>query len=319
MKPKFQTNFALRYNAFGDPRRVLSLETSDLTCRKADALRVKMTYVPINPSDIIPLTGAYRHLISPPRMAGYEGVGKVVGAPPHLTCMLGQRVLPLRCDGTWQRYVDCDPQIAVPVPHEIPDTLAARAYINPFSARFLLRKWPVAGKNVIITGAGSNIAALLAQWAQDDGAAQITGIYRSPQRRIWLEALGVLAIAESDGMGIEVAARRADITFDAVGGTVGSKVLNTMRFGTEFVGYGLLSGQTVLTMSRNAATHRRFHLRDVLGELDPEAWQNCFRSIWPKLATVKLQDTMEFPLERWQEALEVFETPGRAKKPMLKF
>ena len=63
----------------------------------------------------------------------------------HKAHMIGKRVLPLRGSDTWQRYVDCDPETAVPVPDDIPGTLAARAYINPLSA-------------------------LLSQWVQADGA-----------------------------------------------------------------------------------------------------------------------------------------------------
>ncbi|WP_102875601.1 zinc-dependent alcohol dehydrogenase family protein [Phaeobacter inhibens] len=314
-----QLNLALRYHSFGNPRDVLKLESSQLVQRSADALRVRMTCAPINPSDIIPVTGAYRHLTTPPKTAGYEGFGRVVEASPQFAHLLGQRVLPLRGDGTWQRYVDCDPEIAVPVPDSISDSLAARGYINPLSAQFLLQKWPVANKRVIITGAGSNIAALLIQWAQADGAAQITGIYRSPERRDRLETLGVLPVAERDIYSVDAEAREADITFDAVGGPVGSRILNRMRLGTECVGYGLLSGQPVLPDSQNTAAHRRFHLRDELSKLDPEAWQNCFLSIWPRLAAAKLQEIQRIPFEDWQKALDLFEMPGRAHKPMLQF
>lgn len=318
MKTQFQENLALRYHGFGDPHHVLRLERSETKSRPPKLLRVRMTYAPINPSDIIPITGAYSHLIVPPKTAGYEGVGKVVCAPPHMAYMLGKRVLPLRGDGTWQRYVDCDPQIAVPVPDNISDTLAARAYINPLSAHHMLERWPVAGRNVVITGAGSAIAALLAQWAQANGAVAIRGIYRSPQRRNWLRSLGVEPIAEDDAIQVEEAARQADVTYDAVGGKLGSTVLNSMRSGTEFIGYGLLSGQQVQAAAEGGATHRRFHLRDTLQDLHPSTWQESFRVIWPRLSASRLQDTKIFPLKRWQDALNAFGVPGRTQKPLIK-
>ena len=314
---QFQDNLALRYNRFGNPREVLSLEHAAKAPAASGGLRVRMTYAPINPSDLIPVTGAYRHLIVPPMTAGYEGVGVVVSAPADMVSMVGQRVLPLRAEGPWQRYVDCDPHIAVPVPQDVPDAIAARAYINPVSALHLLRLWPVTGKTIIITGAGSGIASLLAQWAQAHGAANIYGIYRSPQRRDWVAGLGMRPVAEDDAAMVATAAKEADITFDAVGGPLGAAVLNTMRAGAEFVGYGLLSGQQVLPSKQTAAHHRRFHLRDVLGGLDTAGWQQCFRTIWPRLATVRLPDTQVFPLDHWAEALDAFDRPGRAEKPLL--
>lgn len=39
--------------------------------------------------------------------------------------------------------------------------LAARAYINPLTALLVLRRWPVAGQNIVLTAAGSSCASLL--------------------------------------------------------------------------------------------------------------------------------------------------------------
>ncbi|MDJ0626892.1 MAG: zinc-dependent alcohol dehydrogenase family protein [Rhodobacter sp.] len=298
---------------------MLTLESSPLKPGPEHVLRVEMIYAPVNPSDLIPMTGAYSHLITLPMIAGYEGVGRVISAPPGMTRMLGRRVLPLRGAGTWQRYVDCDPAIAVPVPDDIPDTLAARAYINPLSAVCMLRNWPVCDRRIAVTGAGSSIAALLAQWAQADGAANVSGIYRSPQRRTWLEDLGVGPVSENDPASIEACARQADIVFDSVGGTLGSAILSAMRPGTEFVSYGLLSGQPVLPSPGARAAHRRFHLRDVLRNLSTPAWQESFSPLWPRLRAAKMPGVEIFPVEFWRDALDAFHTPGRRQKPLLEF
>ncbi|VDZ88844.1 alcohol dehydrogenase [Lelliottia amnigena] len=71
-----------------------------------------MLFSPVNASDLIPMTGAYRHRTPLPAVAGYEGVGVVTEGPPH---WLGKRVLPLRGQGTWQNSVDCPMALAVPV------------------------------------------------------------------------------------------------------------------------------------------------------------------------------------------------------------
>ncbi|MFQ1702237.1 zinc-dependent alcohol dehydrogenase family protein [Loktanella agnita] len=310
-------NLALRYHKFGDPRAVLTMDSSQTGRCAPDMLRVAMRYAPINPSDLIPITGAYRHLILPPMTAGYEGFGTVVSAPATLAEMIGRRVLPLRGSGTWQRYVDCDPHLAVPVPDDIPDTLAARAYINPVSAYHMLRLCPVAGKHVIITGAGSFIAALLAQWAQARGATRVTGIYRTAVRRDWLASLGVDPLAENDMAAIKATAKNADIAFDAVGGPVGAAVLGNMPLGAEFVSYGLLSGQPLFPPAGTVAAYRRFHLRDVLRDQSTAEWQAGFRQIWPQLRIAQLPGTEVFPLAQWHDALDMFETPGRAFKPLL--
>ncbi len=106
-----------------------------------------MRFAPVNPSDLIPVTGAYRHRTRLPAVAGYEGLGEVVAAPYGSRLAAGQRVLPLRGGGTWQRFIDLDETWLVPVPPAVDDLLAARGYINPLTAMLMLKRWPVAGKN----------------------------------------------------------------------------------------------------------------------------------------------------------------------------
>ena len=309
---------ALIYPQFGQPRDVLQLGDQP-TVFDPQRLAVRMQMAPINPSDLIPITGAYSHLIKPPMVAGYEGVGIVKAAPASHQHLIGRRVLPLRGEGTWQDIVQCDPDIAVPVPDGIRDDLAARSYINPLTALQLLRMWPVAGQRIILTGAGSFIAAILAQWALQDGAREVIAVYRAPSRRKGLEALGVRAVHESDLDEIRRLSAGATIAFDAVGGTLGASVMNAMPAGGEFVGYGLLSGQPVFPTAQTRANMRRFHLRDVLKDLTPSAWQEAFVPLWPRLLDADLPAATVFPMSQWRDALDEFERSGRPAKPVLSF
>lgn len=310
-------NFALWYHKFGEPLSVLTLEKATLDTRSTSHIRVRMIAAPINPSDLIPITGAYRHTVTPPRIAGYEGVGIVVEAERDAAELSGCRVLPLRGPGTWQTFVDCDPAWAVPVPDNINDELATRSYINPLAAYLMLKKWPVRGKRVLLTGAGSACAALLAQWATDADALEVVGIYRSKERLSSLTQLGVKPIHIESVAVINTAALDTDIVFDAVGGAVGSHILSCMGATGDFVSYGLLSGQP-LKVTTNATQAQRFHLRDILEATTPAQWQQWFRELWPLLKRAKLPDVAYFPIESWQEALALFYEPGRLSKPVLK-
>jgi NADPH:quinone reductase-like Zn-dependent oxidoreductase len=176
---------------------VLSLQTLKAEELAADRVRVAMTLSPVNASDLIPITGAYRHRITLPAIAGYEGVGTVIQAPAQAAHLLGKRVLPLRGQGTWQRLVDSPLAFTVPVPDDISDTLAARAYINPLAALLMLNLYPPAGKHVLITAAGSDCAALLGQWALKRGALSVTGVHRSPVHRQKLAECGIQPLEET--------------------------------------------------------------------------------------------------------------------------
>lgn len=311
-------NASLCYRSFGPPLDNLELVESDAVSRPEGALRVAMSLVPVNPSDLIPVTGAYAHRIALPAVAGYEGVGVVVGASPAYSGLIGRRVLPLRGAGTWQRFVDCDPRLAVPVPEDVGDVVAARGYINPLAATMLLRRWPVRGKRVLLTAAGSTCAGLLGTWARQDGAAEVNGILRSPGGAARLSALGIAPVSQNDNRAIDRLADGADLTFDALGGSLATRILARMKPGSSFVGYGLLSGRPVVPSRSNRAGLYRFHLRDEIAPMAPAAWQQAFRVLWPRLLRTALPEVATFPLPQWRAAIRHFSTPGTGK-PLIGF
>lgn len=309
-------NLALAYRQFGDPLSVLTLESSPVTPCAADLLRVEMQFAPINASDLIPMTGAYRHRVMPPLIAGYEGVGTVIHAPRAFHYLLGQRVLPLRSGGTWQRVIDCDPQIAVPVPSDICSTLAARAYINPLAALLMLKQWSPAGKRVLITAGGSACALLLAQWARQMGAIGITAIHRAPQHAARLQQLGIASLLETQREDIAAAAQQSDVVFDAVGGDVGQLIWHALPAEAQFVAYGVLSGKPVRVNAAHPALHW-FHVRHTLEDLAHPDWQQLFCLLWPLLRNSDCGETAIFPLAHWRDAIHDYHQSGRIRKPLL--
>lgn len=306
---------ALWFRRFGPPAEVLSLESTPPSPRPPGRVRVRMTAAPVNPSDLIPITGAYRHRVSPPRVAGYEGCGVVVEADEP--ARIGRRVLPLRGDGTWQTFVDADPELLVPVPDNVPDDLAARAYINPLAARLMLEAHPPSGRRILLTAAGSACARMLGAWALAEGARGVVAVHRSAVHGPSLAAMGMDAIGQDD----PALARRAagcDLAFDAVGGPLADAILAALPRSADFVSYGLLSGLPFRPAAGGLALHR-FHLRDRLEGVSPATWRGWFDRFWPRLRSVDLPDVRRFPLADWREALAAFDEPGRTFKPMLTF
>ena len=307
---------SLIYEAFGDPLSTLKVAEASLPTLAAGWLRVVMTYAPVNPSDLIPVTGAYAHRIDLPATAGYEGVGHVIEAADGLSHWLGRRVLPLRGEGTWQFIVDCPASHAVCVPETVEDQIAARAYINPLAAWTMLRRWPVRNKTVLLSGAGSNCADYLGHWAYLQGAAHVFGIYRSQSRLTRMRELGIEPVSIGDESHIELAARRADITFDALGGGVASHVIASMPEASVFVGYGLLSGLPIRMPGKRSASYARFHLREHLPGAGDGGMDEAFAQIWPRLKDFDMAPAQIFPARRWREAIEYQASPG-AVKPVL--
>lgn len=307
---------ALWFRDFGNPLDVLRLEENSLPPLADKRIRVRMIAAPINPSDLIPVTGAYAHRVRPPLVCGYEGVGIVIEGQGEGTSLIGRRVLPLRGAGTWQTHVDCDPAWAVPVPDDIRDALAARAYINPMATFLMLKTHDPRGKRILLSAAGSTCAALLAQWALDGGASDVTGIYRSETHLPELKALNLTPVSCDDVATIAAAARRADLVFDAVGGDLGSLILRHVPKQARFVSYGLLSG-TMVEIPPTGPYPERFHIRDHLEGLSPDIWQGWFRALWPRLRQSHMPEATLFPLTDWRIALAEFATAGRKFKPAL--
>ncbi|WP_416240359.1 zinc-dependent alcohol dehydrogenase family protein [Salinisphaera orenii] len=297
-----RNNLVLRYRSFGPPTEQLVLERSELANTPERKLRVAMSAAPVNPSDLIPVSGAYAHRIKLPAVAGYEGVGVVVDASPAYVHLIGRRVLPLRGAGTWQCFVDCDPSLAIPVPDDIDDCTAARSYINPMATLRMLNTWPVRGKRVLLTGAGSSCANLLGLWAKRQGAAEVIGVYRSHQRQEQLKEIGIKPLPITDRSAIEHAAAQVDITFDALGGTLAASILESMGYGRIFVAYGLLTGRAIMPSMRPAARYHRFHLRDELKIMTAGVWQQQFLMLWPWLRESVLPETKMFSLRNWSQA-----------------
>lgn len=310
-------NFALWYRRFGEPESVLQVENTPAGNLMPDNVRVRMLFSPVNASDLIPMTGAYRHRTPLPAVAGYEGVGVVVQTAPEQAHLMGQRVLPLRGQGTWQTLVDCPANYAVPVPDDIDSHLAARGYINPLAAQMMLTLYPPQGKRVLLTAAGSDCAILLGQWARQAGAVEVYGIHRSPVHAGRLQAMGIVPIAQNDTARISAIAAHADVVYDATGGALAEAILKLMPEAGRFVCYGLLSGQTF--RQRQALPRVEwFHLRHCLGALDVEGWQETFRQIWPRLRASQYSDVSLYPVAHWRDALQRYRQAGRLSKPLLK-
>jgi NADPH2:quinone reductase len=161
---------SLQYKKFGHPLEVLELEqrVDDIQLQH-DEIVVRMILGPINPSDLIPIQGAYKHRIQLPAIPGYEGVGVVVDVGSSVTTsLIGTRVLPLRGEGTWQQYVKMKSNFAIRVPDGIDNETASQMYINPMTAWLICtEELGLKSDDVLIVNAcGSAIGRIFAQFSK---------------------------------------------------------------------------------------------------------------------------------------------------------
>ena len=311
-------NLTLSYNKFGDPKSVIELMEKQLQPLSSSMIRVRMILSPINPSDLIPITGAYSHRIQLPSVVGYEGVGKVVDAHGKYKALIDSRVLLIKSEGTWQHYVDCHPTKIIKVPGYINNEVACRSYINPLSAYSMLMRWKPYGKVILVTGGGSECSQILGQWALMMGAKKVISVYRSSEHIEVLKRLGFTPISESELLALSDAAKISDLIFDAVGGSIGSLILDKIQTNSTFVMYGLLSGHPLNINKEKQKVVNRFHLRDVMGALSDSDIAKQFEKIWLLLSNTNIHSIKYFNINEWQVALDYFLKSGRLLKPVFK-
>ncbi len=302
---------------FGDPAQVLSCEPMSCPEPEAVGVVVRMLASPINPSDLITVSGAYPHRTTLPFVPGFEGVGVVDRVGKAVTGLReGQRVLPLGSTGGWQTFKAVPADWCVPVPSDLTDDQAAMAYINPLTARLMLRSMaPAPGALVGINAASSAIGRMLLRMAHSAGVRSIA-VVRSARARQLLKgepALAVLVQGESLPL--------LDGGFDAVGGTPGMEMALAIKPGGVLAHYGLLSGMSLPAHlgQRAPAVLRPFWLRQWVHSASreelKEAMARAFEDIRAGMAVTDVE--ARYALTEVSAALAHNSRAGRRGKILL--
>ncbi|MFD0678242.1 MULTISPECIES: zinc-dependent alcohol dehydrogenase family protein [unclassified Paenibacillus] len=281
---------AIRYYQFGNPPDVLQLIYRRILKPGAGEVLVRMTARPINPSDLIPVRGAYPHRISLPCIPGYEGVGIVEAIGPSVDpSLLGKRVLPLRSEGTWQERVVASSELVIPVPNDLDDDIACQLYINPVTAWVILtealRLQP--GDFVAVNACGSSIGRIFAQLSAILGyrLIAITRSSRHTQELLSLGASHVIDTSDPNTPSIREAVfsitegRGAAAAIDSVGGADGEQLAYCTCAQGTVISIGLLSGQPVHwgEVSRASKTAvQLFWLRNWVRDASVHTWHDTF-------------------------------------------
>ena len=281
---------AVRYYRFGEPGEVLRIEKKPPLLPGPGEISVKMRARPINPSDVIPIRGAYPHRITLPAVPGYEGIGVVEAVGPGVSeQMLGRRVLPLQGDGTWQDYVTSPAKFAVPVPEDIDDDTACQLYINPVTAWLICREALrlTHGDVLVVNAAGSAIGRIFAQLSQVFGYRMIA-LTRSDRHTSELRLLGAAYVfnAAEDSVQDRIleatAGQGATAAIDSIGGPEGERLVRCVNKAGTILSVGLLSGIPAVWHEAVRGTQVRvkpFYLRQWVRNSSQEEWAAAFQHV----------------------------------------
>lgn len=314
-------NIRLQFHQFGSPKDVLTVENIELAPLKSHEVRVKMIARPMNPSDLIPITGAYAHRIPLPTIPGYEGVG-VVEAVGSLVdpLLISKRVLPLRGEGTWQSFVTTSHEYVVVVPESIDDFTAAQLYINPLTAFIICTETLQlkSGDTVLVNACGSAIGRIFAQLSKVLGF-RLIAITRNDKHTEELLKLGATHVINTATSPLQQTVlnltngRGADAAIDSIGGVDGNELAYSVRPQGIFLALGLLSGIQVnwAEIANKAQVNGQvFHLRHWNAEVSAKDWQQTFKTIFTFIESGQLHlmpASATFDLIDFKEAIHYLE------------
>lgn len=240
---------AIVIRAYGGPD-VMKLEGIEVPAPGTGELLVRQHAASVNFHDIYVRSGSYRTL-ELPGVPGLEAVGTVEAVGKGVTeFVVGDRIAYIaRNYGGYARARIINAALAVPVPAEIDDGLAAAWFLKGLTAQALVEEVePVQpGMPVLVQAAGGGVGQLVARMARLKGG-RVIGTAGSPEKAAIARAAGceevilyrdedvaARVMAFTDGAGVGVA-------YDAVGADTFEGSLASLAIKGHLVHYGQASG-----------------------------------------------------------------------------
>ena len=164
---------AVRIHAVGGPD-VLQYEDMELPPPAPDQVRVRHTAIGLNFIDTYHREGLYT--LPLPAVLGSEAAGVVDAAGADVrNVKVGDRVAYCMVRGSYAEAANIPAWMAVKLPAEISDEVAAAALLKGLTARYLLKAtYPVKpGQTIVFHSAAGGVGLIACQWAKHLGATVI--------------------------------------------------------------------------------------------------------------------------------------------------
>lgn len=216
----------------------------------AGQVLIEVLAAPINPSDVLTLTGEYGMLPPLPAIGGNEGVGRVVECGPDVTSpAVGQTVLlPVSC-GTWSSHVVAAAASLIPLPNQADAQQLSMLTVNPPTAALMLSEFVdlKPGDWVVQNVANSAVGSYLIQIAKIRGFKTLNIVRRETAVAGVKEIGGDVVLVDGD----DIYKRAKEATggaairlgIDAVGGAATDRLASCLAEGGTLVNYGMMSGE----------------------------------------------------------------------------
>ena len=285
------------------PQDVIEAVTFEAPELQEGQVLLEMLAAPINPSDVLSLTGQYGILPPLPAIGGNEGVAKVAAHGPGVTAPeIGQTVLLPVGIGTWATHMVAEAKALVPLPNGVDPVQLSMITVNPPTASLMLSEFVdlQEGDWVIQNAANSGVGSYLINLAKLRGLKTVNVVRRESLVDPLLANGADVVLVDGVIDGKSLAERVAEATgganiqlgIDAVGGAGTARLGEALGEGATLVNYGSMSGEpSVLSAAViifKDITVRGFWLAKWFRTATPEQQKEVFAHVTGLVATGKL-------------------------------
>jgi NADPH:quinone reductase-like Zn-dependent oxidoreductase len=322
------------FDRVGPPAEVLRLEDDVPAPQpKLGEVLVRMLASPVNPSDLMYISGKYGLKPALPATPGFEGVGVVeaTGGGPLAWWRKGKRVAVINDRvGNWAEYTVTKARQVVPVPDGMTDEQAACFFVNPATALAMTQdvlKVP-RGAWLLQSAAGGELGKMVIRLGYKF-AFRTINVVRRPEQVEELKKLGAdQVIVEGDGPIPEQVRKLVPdgvrYAIDPVGGATGSGVIASLAHGGRCLLYGSLSDEPVSVHPRyfigNDVRVEGFWLGAWAKQQGVMTMLKLFRRVRALMAegVLRTHVAATYPLEEVAKAVAHAAAPGKGGKVLLR-
>lgn len=283
-----------------DPHQLIAPVEFELAALQPGEVRIEVLAAPINPSDVLTLTGEYGLLPRLPAIGGNEGVGRIiecaadVSAPAVGTVVL----LPVGC-GSWSTHLQLPAKALVPLPAGVDPIQLSMLTVNPPTALLMLREFVdlQPGDWVIQNAANSAVGGYLIQIAALRGLNTLNVVRRESAAAAVREVGAEHVLVDGEDLPTRVRALVGDapvrLGIDCVGGLATENLARCLAEGSTLVNYGAMSGERCMISPRyfvfGDLTLRGFWLSQWFQRADPAQRQAVFAEVGGLIATGQIK------------------------------
>jgi NADPH:quinone reductase-like Zn-dependent oxidoreductase len=305
----------------------LYLKESEMPQAKPHEVLIRVTARNINPSDIMFVRGMYGITPKLPSSAGFEACGVVEKSDESGKVPVGTRVM-FTAIGTWKEYVCIPAALVIPVPAQMPDSVACQAFVNPMTAYGMIEDAGLeAGQWLLLTAGASAFGKFAIQMAKAKGIRVAATVRHESQKELLLDLGAELVINTTTEKLAKVIFEKTevgvDVVFDAVGGELGVKALSCLKQKGRMMVFGALALENLsinsgLLIFKNLRIDG-FWLSTWIEELPTEQRMKAFQRVFGFLMQddSKADVAATYPLAEFKAALDAYEQAGRNGKILL--